>query len=62
MDLRCGSLGVEAEQKQAVEVAAKYGFESVKVLNDHGLRFGMEYDPAVETTAAAMKKALALVD
>ncbi len=29
MDLRCGSLGVEADQKQAIELAAKFGFESV---------------------------------
>lgn len=29
MDLRCGSLGVEADQKQAMDLAAKYGFESV---------------------------------
>ena len=29
MDLRCGSIGVKADQRQAIELAAKYGFESV---------------------------------
>jgi len=29
MDLRCGSIGVEADLKLAIELAAKYGFESV---------------------------------
>lgn len=29
MDLRCGSLGVSVDQRRAIELAAKYGFESV---------------------------------
>jgi sugar phosphate isomerase/epimerase len=29
MDLRCGSLGVDADLRQAMALAAKYGFESV---------------------------------
>lgn len=29
MDLRCGSIGVDADQNLAIELAAKYGFESV---------------------------------
>lgn len=29
MDLRCGSLGVSVDQNGAIELAAKYGFESV---------------------------------
>ena len=29
MDLRCGSLGVSVDQQRAIELAAKYGFESV---------------------------------
>jgi len=29
MDLRCGSLGVDADLQQAITLAAKYGFESV---------------------------------
>jgi sugar phosphate isomerase/epimerase len=29
LDLRCGSIGVRANQKQAIALASKYGFESV---------------------------------
>ncbi|MDA8744274.1 sugar phosphate isomerase/epimerase [Rubripirellula amarantea] len=29
LDLRCGSIGVQANQKEAIELAGKYGFESV---------------------------------
>ena len=29
MDLRCGSLGVRVDQRRSIELAAKYGFESV---------------------------------
>lgn len=29
MDLRCGSIGVAADQRQAIELAARHGFESV---------------------------------
>lgn len=30
MDLRCGSIGVRADQREAIRLAAEYGFESVE--------------------------------
>ncbi len=30
MDLRCGSIGVRADQREAIELARRYGFESVE--------------------------------
>ena len=30
MDLRCGSIGVRADQREAIELAHRFGFESVE--------------------------------
>jgi len=30
MDLRCGAIGVRADQREAIRLAARYGFESVE--------------------------------
>lgn len=37
LDLRCGSIGVQADQREAIRLASKYGFESVNASpNDIG--------------------------
>ena len=35
LNLVCGAIGVKADQKRAIELASKYGFESVEAKADY---------------------------
>ena len=35
MDLVCGAIGVSATQREAIELAARHGFESVEAHGDY---------------------------
>jgi sugar phosphate isomerase/epimerase len=56
IDLVCGSIGVSANQREAIELAARYGFESVGV--DGGYLASLSDDQLAELKALLKNKGL----
>src|SRR5689334_12710331 len=56
MDLTCGAIGISATQSEAIELAAKHGFESVSA--DGNYLASLSDDEAAELKASLQKKKL----
>jgi sugar phosphate isomerase/epimerase len=57
IDLACGSIGVSANQREAIDLAARHGFESVGV--DAGYLASLTEDQLAEVKALMKSKAIA---